>query len=410
MRFPRLPSLLLLTLLALWLSPAVTAHAWGDRSDKKDEGDEIDYLALAARLLRDGHADRAEGALRQVDRKQPKLDRRRFHTLRGLAALSQKHFAPAVAAFEAAIKAPPPPGEVQEKGAKAATGPDPSLLMYLAQSHFGQAHYAEALRALARAGQALDGEQATYLMRAQANWKLERPDAAIAALVAGAKRFPDEAQFIRTQVFYLVELGLFQRGTALGERYLARAEATAEDYIAVAEALRRGKQAERAGLLLEGAHLRFHGNPRILLALSHTYIDREQPLSAAILLEDAARLDAKYAIEAAEMYKRAGRLSRALSINARVDDQAAKFRQRLAILLEMERFELVGGMAPTLDRLGLLKDEQVRYALAYALYKVGDFKGAEGHLKRMTDVSLLDSANQLRQAMQACRADGWQCG
>lgn len=410
---PRRLSLLLLSaaLLGGVCVPRPTL-AWG-KQDKKEAVDEIDYLALAARLLRDGHADRAEGALSQAKLDAPGFDKRRFYTLQGLAALSQRKFKSAAKAFEAAIKAPPPAGEVAaagKDGKKAAPEkPDPALFMYLAQSYFGQKDYRNTLKTLKRAGSALDDEPTVYLMEAQANWELKRPQGAIAALVAGGKRFPEKSEFLRTQVFYTVELGLFQEGTELGQRYLARADATAEDYIAVAEALRRGEQPEKAGLLLEGAHLRFEGNERVLLALAHTYIDREQPLSAAIILEDAARMDPKFAVEAAELYKRAGRLARALSLNAQVGDQAAKFRQRLAILIEMENFELVGGMAPTLDRLGLLKEDAVRYALAYALYKVGDFGGAEGHLKRLTESKLIESANQLRKAMAACKAEGWQC-
>jgi len=246
-------------------------------------------------------------------------------------------------------------------------------------------------------------------MRAQASWKLGRKEAAIEALHRGAALFPKTSDFLRTEVFYLVDLKLFQRATEVGQRYLDRIDAGAEDYVAVAEALRQGGQAEQAGLMLEQAHLRYPEDTKVLLALAHTYIDRDRPLSAALVLEEASRLDTRFTGEAAELYRRAGRHARALSLNAGVHDQAAKFRQRLSILIDMEDFERVGSMAPTLDRLSLLDDDQVRYALAYALYKVGDFNGAEQHLKRLREVSLLESANQLRKAMAACRANGWQC-
>ena len=66
-------------------------------------------------------------------------------------------------------------------------------------------------------------------------------------------------------------------------------------------------------------------------------------------------------------------------------------------------------MLPKLSRLGLLSDENIRYALAYAYYKTGRFERAEEQLKPIQDPQLFESALQLRKAMAACREAGWEC-
>ncbi|MGD8860989.1 MAG: hypothetical protein PVI30_13355 [Myxococcales bacterium] len=412
-RLARLPLVVLLLALVVHAVQAPGALA------REDEVEAIDYLALAARLMKDGHFDRAEAALGQVNVKREGLDLQRYHTLRGLVSLKKKDFGRARKAFDRAIDAQIAADRAErkkaaERGDDAAKKPgkvtaEPVLLLYLAQSHFGLKDYAGTIRVLDRAGRSLDDESSVHLMRAQSHWELKQPAEAVAALQRGAKLFPEMTEFTRMQVFYLIELGLFQEVMDLGQKYLARAEATSEDYVAVGEALRRGGQLDKAGLILEGAKLRFPENEQIQLALAHVYLDKDQPLSAAILLEDAARMNPKYTVEAAELYKQAGRLERALSLNARVADQKEKLKQRLAILLAMEQFELVAAMSASLSRTGLLEDDNIRYALAYGYYKIGDFSAAEKHLKRITQSDLFNNANQLRKAMENCRSSGWEC-
>jgi tetratricopeptide (TPR) repeat protein len=182
-----------------------------------------------------------------------------------------------------------------------------------------------------------------------------------------------------------------------------------DDFVTVAEGLRKSKQLGEARLVMERAHLRFPDSEIAAVQLANIYNDLGQPLSAAMLYERASQLTPKYGFEAAELYKNAGRTGRALALNARVLDAKKKLKQRLAILLEMERFEMVAGMEPSLSRAGLLKDESIRYALAYGYYKNGDFHSAEEHLKQLSDSALFEKANALRKAMATCREAGWTC-
>lgn len=373
----------------------------------EDQADEINYLDLAARLLADDHLDRAQAALRNVDAKAEDLDRHRYALLSGLIALRQQRNEEAIPFFQQAISLRPKDEAEAERDKP--YRPDPRLYLYLAQAQFALKRYEQVLSTLAKAGNGLADEESAYLMQAQSQYELKRIAPALATLKTASKRFPKTAQFERMQVFYLIELGLFQEATSVGERYLKRADTTAADYLAVGEALRRGKQFERACVVLEAAHLRFPTDDKIMLALAHAHLDMEHQLSAAMILEDAARLDASYAVQSAEMYRQAKRIGRALSLNSQVEDQKAKFKQRLALLLDQQDFELVAAMAPTIERLGLAQDDQIRYAMAFGFYKIGDRRQAEAYLRGIADAKLFESANGLRKAMQSCAPDAWEC-
>ncbi len=380
-------------LLALGVALPAQARGKDDRNTKADSA-EVDHLGLAARLMHDGHFERVLSVLAEVAADAPGMDTQRYYTLRALAHLELKDFGAARRDFEAAIR----------HGQS-----DPALRLQLARACFGLEDYAGTLQALKLAGAAKEREPGALLMQAESQWKLGRHADTLATLGAGAKRFPERAEFDKLQIFYLIELGLFVSAAEVSERYLERPGIDAEDFVAVGEALRSARQRGRAQLVLEGARLRFPDNEKILVQLAHAYLDAGQLVTSAMLFEQAARIENKYTLEAAELYKQAGQLHRAEWINGRVLDQTAKSKQRLGLLVDAQDFEAVTAMLPKLSRLGLLADEQIRYAVAYAFFKTGQFARAEEHLKLLTDPTLFESALQLRKAMDGCRQSGWEC-
>ena len=96
-------------------------------------------------------------------------------------------------------------------------------------------------------------------------------------------------------------------------------------------------------------------------------------------------------------------------MNVRVDDQKAKIRQRLNFLIELERYEEAAGLDARASRLGLLDDEDLTYALAYAHYRAGHVARVEQLLVRLTRPDLYEKATALRQSIAACADNPWEC-
>ncbi|NJK88460.1 MAG: hypothetical protein HC923_03055 [Myxococcales bacterium] len=96
-------------------------------------------------------------------------------------------------------------------------------------------------------------------------------------------------------------------------------------------------------------------------------------------------------------------------MNARVLDQKEKIKQRLSLLLKQESFEEAAALDDRMVRLGLLSDENLIYALAYAHFRVGSFGRAETLLGQISDPELFRKAVALRESIEACRADDWRC-
>lgn len=353
-----------------------------------------DSLELAAVMLKDGHSDRALLALQSVDLENKKTDLARFYTLQGLAYLNLDDLVAAKDSLQHAVKS----------GQK-----DQTIFIYLAQAYFGLKDYQQAIQAIVKAGDAAKKDAALINLKAESYWHLKETDAAINALNEGLKIFPGEFRFLKRKVFYFVELGLYQEAVKLGREYLKRSKAAAADYIAFGNALRLSREYEEALNILEIARLQFPQDEMVAKLLAHTYLDQGKLNAAAFILEQAALLNPGLQAEAAEIYRRAGRFHKALTLNESISDQKTKLKQRLSILLALKQFERAANMESSLYRTGLLEDQDVRYALAYALFSSHRFPEANKHLDHLKNAELFRKGTELRRLMEVCKTEPWQC-
>ena len=356
--------------------------------------DEVDYVGLASLLLKDGHYDRAEGALANVDESDEDLDRVRYFTLKGLIKLRNQLHAEAKEALNTAI---------------AAGQEDPVVYLYLAQAHFGLNEYRETLQALQKAGAETQGRPEIVVFRAQAHWQLGEKFKAWDVLAEASEQFPKTGEFLRRRVFMLIDLGMYRAAAELGLEYIQRFGAEEPDLLAIGRALRQSGEPERALAFLEQAYLRYPGSKSAMLELAHTYLETRRTLAAARLFEQAAAFYPELTSEASELYRDAGHTMHALNLNARTADSQKKFKQRLALLVQLEQFEQVAAMERDLKRVGLTEEGSVRYALAYAFFKTGRFEKAESYLAGLSDPDLFKQATNLRSAMSSCEESPWAC-
>lgn len=381
--------------LVVWIIASSThLHAQSD-GVSNDPEEAIDRLPLAALLIGDGNYDRARQVLAAVDSDAEDFDAPRYHTLSGLVALNLKEYPLAVQEFTQAIAA----------GQEAAV-----VYLYLAQAHFGAENYVSTLQALDDAGEAATQIPSAFFIRAQALWSLERFDEAWAVLNEGRVLFPDRAtDFARRQVFLLVDQGLYQAALELARDLVVLSQGEITDALAVGNALINANQAPEASVLLEEALLRAPEDATVAKLLAQSYLAQNMRLAAAEVLRGSAYYNPDLLIEAAELFRQTGRLTEALTLNGQAIDQPKKLKQRLAILIGLERFNQAAAMREDLERVQLLEEEDIRYALAYALFKTGDFEAARAQLFFLESPENFRKATELRRVMSECEQQPWLC-
>ena len=373
---------------------ALSCYAYPAGANANKAPQSTDFIELAAGMLKDGHHDRALLALQSVDLGNKKTDLARFYTLQGLSYLGLNDLEAAKDSLQRAVK----------NGQK-----DPSIFIYLAQAYFGIKDYKNTIDAIEKAGALANKDAALISLKAESYWHLQRTVAAIDTLNEGQRAFPSDSRFLKRKVFYFVELGLYQEAIRLGREYFNRSDATAADYVAFGNALRLSREYQEAINILEVARLQYPHEEMVAKLLAHTYLDQGQLNSAAFILEQAALLNPALQAEAAEIYRRAGRFHKALTLNESISDQKVKLKQRLSILLALKQFEHAANMESSLYRTGLLEDQDIRYALAYALFSSRRFSAVDQHLEHLKDAELFRKATELRRLMEVCKNEPWQC-
>jgi len=361
---------------------------------EKGREDDVDYVALAALLMKDGHYARAAETLQNADTTAKEFDFVRYYTLKGLILTKQQLFTAANEQFGKAIEA----GQT-----------DLSVYLYIAQNSFKLREYQGAIDALDKAGALGNSRPQLLALRAECHWKLGQQEKALATLERSMSLFPDDYAAYKQRFYYFIELELYQSALEDANVYLAHEEPNAKSYLAMIGALRKSGATQKATALAEEANLKFLDSADITVMLAHLYLDREMVQAAAELFDEASIEDPKYTKEAAEMLRRAREFTSALYKNTQLNDTKEKYKQRIAIYLEFGDYERVVATHPALKRSGLLEDENIRYALAYSYYMVSDFKASEAQLRELTQPDLFQKATELRKNMEKCQNNPWEC-
>ena len=366
-------------------------------ADKKSKaGDEIDYISLATILMKDAHYARAKEALTHVnlDPKNKELDRGQYYTLEGLIELKLKHYELSNKNFSLAL----------ENGKE-----DKHLYLYMAQNSFKLKAYEETLTALANAKELVDAKPQLLALKAESLYRLKRYNDALETLAFVNKRHPEYYDAYKQRFAYFVKLKLYQSALSDANIYLTHAKANEQVTLSFINALREAGQQKKAIQLAEIAHLQYPLSATITVMLANLYIDRDMIQSAAELFDTASLQDEKYIKDSSEMFRRAKDFVRALYKNSQILDTKEKYKQKIAIYLEFGDYERVVATRSALERSGLIKEQNMLYALAYAYYKVGNFNESETLLKKITQNDLFQKTITLRKNMNKCKNNHWEC-
>jgi tetratricopeptide (TPR) repeat protein len=361
---------------------------------QESKKDDVDYIALAALLMRDGHVERAADALREVDTSDEKIDLIQYYTLKGLVDNKQEHYRSAIENFEKAIEAG------QE---------DKNIYLYIAQDYFKLKEYDNCIGAMDRSGELGRSRPQLFAMRADCHWKMARHDVAMETIAEGQRLFGDYADFYKQRFYYLVALNLYQEALEDANKYLQMGEPDAKTYVTLIASLRRSGAVDKALVLSEKANLEFADNAEITVLLGHLYIDKGMTQAAADLFDEASKEEYKYTKESSEMFRRAKEFILALYKNSQILDQKEKLKQRLAIFLEFGDYERAAAMHDAMERNGLYENEDLRYAIAYSYYMIGEHEASEAQLKLLSRPDLFAKATELRKNMEKCQNNRWEC-
>lgn len=354
----------------------------------------IDYLALSSTLVKDGYIQRAKSVLDKVDVLVDDFDFATYYTLKGL--VFQKTGYPLVSNIflDAAI----------EQGQS-----NPSIYFYKARNYWQRNEYDMLIAALDQAGEETLENPQMLVIKAEAFKQIKNMEAAWNTLDQGIDRHPQYAEFYSQKFYYLLELGYYQQAQEYARQYLKAQGYTANDYLALAYALRESGEYEQAAVLLEEGVIKYNDNDKLLELLGQVYVDQQQYMMAALVYEFASMQFPRFSAKASALYLKAESPVRALQLNRRILEQEEKFRQRIGIDIQLEDYESMVAKTEPLKRYDLLSDDNILYALGFAHFKNGNYPSATSYLQQINDSQLFTKATYLFKQIEICQNDPYAC-
>ena len=187
------------------------------------------------------------------------------------------------------------------------------------------------------------------------------------------------------------------------KEFLERFGAKADSYLVVGEAMRRSQNYPDAMLFLEKGHLIYPYHEKILLSLAHTYMQGGHNIAAARLFEKASSMNPKYLEQSIGLYRMVNDNWRAKFLNAQVGSGKVKLKNWLEILLQEEKYEEILAIEDRLVRYGILKEDKMKYAMAYVHFISENLDEAEKYLEDIADAKVFKNALKLLDAIKVFR-------
>lgn len=389
-----------LSLLTLSLLFAV---GYGQRAYGSDDLSVPDQIKLASRLISDGRLDKAGGVLNLVEKviemKDHHESRYDYRMVRGVFYLQSLKFSEADTQISMAYELASTKDEKND------------VLLYLAQAKFGNEDYAGVSRIFEDSSLTdlkIRSTKHPNLYTILTKSYLETKNILRALVLTDLVDNADEAiVFQKIEVYF--SAGLHKKAYENALSFVSQSRTSSKDMLAIAAKVYRYQGIERLIEYLEVCLLLKPDDTTISHKLALSYIRSENYVAAESLLREVFVKKGDYAFELSELNLALGNLAQSSYYNIHVKDPLKKLKQKIAIFLASESYSEIASLHNEAKRYDLLKDQDFKYVMGYALMKSGSFDDSAVLISSITKPHLLPKALELRKTLKTCNQSQWQC-
>jgi len=241
-----------------------------------------------------------------------------------------------------------------------------------------------------------------FIWRAQCEYKTKMYPQAWQSLLRGQKKFSGFG-IEREMIAFKVDLKMPHEALTQSLNWFAANAYLPGQILNVAEIFHQNNFPDYARAVLELGRAKFPMHLDINLTLSQLYFQKNLLLAAEEGFMRASFSDAKYFYHTAEMNRQLGNYERSQYFNAFVRDPKEKLKQKIATYVDAGKFPLIASLEPVINRSDLSRDDEIRYALAYSLVKMGQTERPLQYLSSITKPELIEKTTVLRKTLIDCQ-------
>lgn len=352
--------------------------------------DDLEGYELVTVLIRDGKLDLAREELQRPEIR--KTDVSRYQLLLGQWHFAKEEYKKAVSELKDV-----------KKGAHFDTAQ-----LFTARSYFFLKTYSRCVSSFDQVPMLTVAIENDYILKAQCEFQDKKMSAAWATLIQGQKRF-NSFTIARESIGLKIQLQMIHEALTQSLDWFARSSGFPSQYLDVAEAFHQKGASDAAIAVLETGRSQYPMHLDINLTLSQLYFQKNLLMASEDGFSRAASTDAKYFYHTAEVNRQLGRFERAQYFNGYVQDPKEKIKQKIAGYVDAGRFPMIASLESVLSRSELSQDDEIKYALAYSLVKMGQIEEPLKYLSSITRPDLLEKTTALRKTLIDCQSTQKSC-
>ena len=355
------------------------------------EESDVDQIALASILVKDGNYSRAERVLKKISSEDSRKALK--ESLWGMVELHKKNYKDSILRFNKSI----------ELGIKSK-----EVYIYLSEAYLQIKDINKASASLEKVDKGSKEKLPYHLLKSEIYWQKNEKVLAWKILNQALKKKLSKNVIYKKKFKYFMKEKLYFSAYELAFEFFKN-KGLWSDVLAMASQLRVNKQYEQSLKILQALSFVEPRNENIALEMTQNYLALGDNFSGALILEEAARVNNDLAFEASELLRQEGKSYRSKYLNFQTLDPKKRLKQKLSLYIEDDDYHSLKLMIPELKEHHLLEDEELRYAVAYSLFRTGDFKKSEEYLKLIARDDLFEKSLKLRDEISKCKIEKWAC-
>lgn len=199
-----------------------------------------------------------------------------------------------------------------------------------------------------------------------------------------------ELSVVQKRIQFLIERGLIREAELQAQKFILESSFPI-DCLTLAE-LFKGSVNES---LLEIVKVKFPTHPQVLAVWGQKTFLKGETLFAAEAFEKASLQESHYSVAAAEIYRSRGEFQKAQYLAKSITNDEAQLKIKVSQALDQQRYSELLALTGPILRSPLQNDQDTQYALFYSHFTLGQKEKAQIHLRLLKRPDLLSKSQKL---------------
>lgn len=264
------------------------------------------------------------------------------------------------------------------------------LAEVMAPLSYEQGHFQECLLVLT--GVEIINSTNLQILKSQCAQKIKDWKIAYESLLS------DDDYFVLYQkLSILLDLNLEHEAERFVLKEISRQKITSQEALSLIDLILQKGDPTSVSRCMEALHLLYPTSPEVTIYWAKLALQRQQVLFVAEAFKRLSSERPQYYYQTAEFFRQAQKPYWSRFYQGMIPDLKEKLKAQVALAIDLKKYSEIVTLEKLLQKYETLKDDDMKYALAYALYDQGDFDKSLHWIAKIQDLKMKQKTDQLKE-------------